>query len=192
MRVLTEVFSMLPSLSTLKNFVPLLEAVELCLPRKLYTPAAVLTYSGIDAAAWVNSDKPSTDRTAFKQWVADYLLRAKTLPCSADDLYSARCALLHTLSSDSDMTNRGSARVIWYAWKPAPLAPLQKLAAFPTAPNPIALYGDDLVEGFTLGLVALEGELTRDYSGDKNKQAWQAQARKKANLVLESVPWPPP
>ncbi len=181
---------MSPSLTTLKSFIPLLEATELCISKRLYVPALVLTYSGIDAAAWVNSDRASTDRTAFKDWVGRYVLAAKALPCSADDLYSARCGLLHNLSSDSDMTTRGAARVVWYAWKPAPLAPLQKATAFPGAPNPIAMYGDDLFEGFSLGLVALEAELNRSVSGDAKLQAWQAQARTKANLVLGMVPWP--
>jgi hypothetical protein len=183
---------MTPKLTVLKNFLPLLQAVELCIPNRLFTPALVLTYSGIDAAAWVNTNKPSTDRTGFKEWVDRYLLPAEPLPCSADDLYSARCALLHNLSSDSDMTKLGKARVIWYAWKPAPLTPLEKLAALPHAPNPIAMYGDDLVEAFSLGLVALENDLTRDVSGDDKRLAWQTQARNKAGVVLENVPWPRP
>jgi hypothetical protein len=87
------------------------------------------------------------------------------------------------------MISKGKARPIWYAWKPAPLAPLAKVAAFPTAPNPIAMYGDDLVEAFSLGLVALEEELSRDFSGDAKKLSWQAQALNKATLVLETVPW---
>jgi hypothetical protein len=183
---------MAPALTILKHFLPLLEAVELCVPRRLYTPALILSYSGIDAAAWVNSEKASVDRTAFMDWVRVYLLRAKALPCSAEDLYSARCGLLHNLSSDSNMTKTGAAREIWYAWKPAPLTPLQRVAALPHAPNPVTMYGDDLVEAFALGLVALEGELTRPCPGDASYLAWQTQAKAKAAVVLSNVPWPPP
>jgi hypothetical protein len=183
---------MITHLTILKNFLPLLEAMELCVLKRLYSPALVLLYSGIDAAAWVSSEKASTDRTAFKEWVNRYLLPTKSLPCAADDLYSARCAVLHNLASDSDMTKRGLARVIWYAWKPAPLAPLQKLATFPNAPNPLALYGDDLIDAFSLGLVALEGGLAQTIPGDAKHVAWQTQAKNKAGLVLGSVLWPPP
>jgi hypothetical protein len=180
-----------PSLNILKNFLPLLEAVELCVPNRLFTPALVLTYCGIDSAAWVNGDKPTVDRNDFMKWVRDYLLPAKSLRCSAEDLYSARCGLLHNLSSDSGMTRSGAAQVIWYAWRPAPLTALQKVAAFPHAPNPIAMYGDDLVEGFSLGLAALEAKLTQAAAGNAALLAWQTQAKEKAGLVLANVPWSP-
>ena len=35
---------------------------------------------------------------------------------SATDLYSARCAVLHTLASESDLSNAGHAKRIVYAW----------------------------------------------------------------------------
>jgi hypothetical protein len=179
-----------PALTILKNFLPVLEAVEICFSKWLGVPALVLTYSGIDAAAWVNSDRPSVDRTAFKDFVSRYLLAAKALPCSPDDLYSARCALLHNLASESDMSKRGAARPIWYAFRQAPLEPLQKAAALPQAPNPIAMRADDLVEAFTLALVALEAELTRSAPGDAVFTAWQTQAKNKAAQVFTFLPWP--
>jgi hypothetical protein len=167
---------------------PLLTAVELCIHQKLDTPALVLMYSSIDIAAWVHSDRRYTNQTEFKEWVNKYLLAANPLPCSAEDLYSARCGLLHNLSSDSQMTDRQRARPIWYAWKPAPLAPLQKLAAFPNAPNPIAMYGDDLFEAICLGLSGLEKELNRADPGNSGHVSWQTQALSKAGLILEYAP----
>ena len=79
-------------------------------------PCLVLLYSGIDAAA---SQEPAAGKGVgerFEKWVDRYMLKGKPLPCTARELYAARCAVVHTFTPDSDLSKAGKARVVAYAY----------------------------------------------------------------------------
>jgi hypothetical protein len=176
-------------LAILKNFSPVLQVIEHAIQSNLDTPALILTYSCIDVAGWIDSQEPYASRSTFMGWVDRYLLPCKPLPCTAADLYSARCGLLHTLVAESAMTEKGKARMVFYAWRPAPIAPLELLAK--VRPEPIvAIYGNDLVEGLNLGLLKLENELVKDASADPPRLVRQTQAKMKAGRLFTNVPYP--
>lgn len=94
------------------------KAVRLCLENDLRLPALVLIYSGIDAWAWLGRpvDKASVTRADFIEWVERYMLKEGVLHCNATDLYGARCAVLHSVTAESTLSERAEARWIWYSW----------------------------------------------------------------------------
>lgn len=96
-----------------------LEAMNLLQKHAHMTQLLVLLYSAIDTMAWVSLAEGDVERKDFKEWVEQYLLRESSLPCTADDLYSARCGLVHTNTAESSSTNKGAARQIWYFGKGA-------------------------------------------------------------------------
>jgi len=53
-------------------------------------------------------------REDFVRWVNDYLLSESGLACNGDDLYGARCGLLHSYIAESTKSREGSAREINY------------------------------------------------------------------------------
>jgi hypothetical protein len=67
--------------------------------------------------AWVGLKEGDVTRTDFKKWVDRYLLAGTSLRCNSDDLYSARCGLLHSHAAESSSTRKGKAREIWYYGK---------------------------------------------------------------------------
>src|SRR5437870_4084436 len=88
-------------------------STERMIQTKMYLPALILIYAGIDTAGWLASAKPSVEvRCRFCRWVERWLLPAKPLGCTALDLYGARCGILHTFTSDSDLSRQGKARRI--------------------------------------------------------------------------------
>jgi hypothetical protein len=110
------------------NLIQLGIGIEACIERKAQTASLILIYSAIDITAWLNNDDPDARvGKRFMAWVDAYILKVAPLPCSAIDLYAARCGLLHTLTPESDLSNAGKARLICYAWGKASGEKLQAL-----------------------------------------------------------------
>jgi hypothetical protein len=84
--------------------------------------AVVLIYSCIDSLAALTRPKnqKDTNRKFFKKWVDDYLRPDLPKTISAEDLYAARCGILHTYSQDSSLRREGKAKAIIYFWKNGP------------------------------------------------------------------------
>ena len=128
-------------------------SIEMALQSKMYLPALILTYSGIDTAGWLASADPSERvGTRFCRWVDLWLLRAKPLRCTSTDLYAARCGILHTFTSDSDFSVSGRARRICYASGVRTSQDLQARLDALGRVDCIALHFDELFVGFRLGL----------------------------------------
>jgi hypothetical protein len=151
-------------------FSQLLTAIDLCIAARLRPPALILLYSGIDIAAALDSAKPSV-RERFIDWVDKYLLPGSSLKCTADDLYGARCGLVHTYSPVSDLSKTGKVNTISYAWKPSTEAQLQKLvnagAELSRRVNApietfIPVQGEGLIESFRSGIAVFLADLEND------------------------------
>ena len=96
--------------------------IDVLLAEKSLRGALVLLYSAIDtmAALAIPAGQISVTRTDFIAWADTYV----RFPCqeqvTGKELYSARCAVLHTYSSDSDMTRAGACRRLGYMSKAVP------------------------------------------------------------------------
>ena len=60
------------------------------------------------------------------------------------DVYGARCAVLHSLTGDSDLSRRGEARRFLYAWGTADVNVLRSVIATSGLPDHVAVHYDDL------------------------------------------------
>ena len=109
------------------NLLSLAAGAEICIKNELIGPALILIYSSIDTCGWLDSYCAFATRASFTDWTENYLLTAKTLQCSALDLYAARCGLLHTLTPDSQLSAHGKARRICYAWGKGKAQDLQRI-----------------------------------------------------------------
>jgi hypothetical protein len=151
-------------------FAQLLQAIELCVATRLRVPALILLYSGIDIAGGLDSNKASVHE-CFTDWVDKYLLPGSSLKCNAHDLYGARCGLVHSYSSVSNLSKAGKVTTIAYAWKPDSAAQLDNLVAAGAelsrlgGSKPeyfIAVQGDDLIDSFRTGVMSFLQELALD------------------------------
>ncbi len=93
-------------------------AIRACVDLDCCTPAITLMYVLIDnmASLFRTDLSRDTNRCDFIAWVDRYLLPGSGLPCSARDLYAARCGVVHAHSSQSALWRSGQAREILYAW----------------------------------------------------------------------------
>jgi len=104
------------SIESAKN--AMLGTIKSAFEKEEFVPGLILIYSLIDHMAWLMlppSQSIST-RTDFCRWVDIFMLPVGNLSCTAIELYSARCALVHTYTLDSSLTQAGEARRIIHCY----------------------------------------------------------------------------
>ena len=76
----------------------------------------IVMYSTIDSMGLL--DAPPTQISAngesFKNWVKTYLLPHGQFDFNEVDCWAARCSVLHTFTSESDLSRKGTAKQIQY------------------------------------------------------------------------------
>ncbi len=81
----------------------------------------ILIYCGIDSMAYLSlpAGQEEVRREDFIRWVNQYLspgLSNGRISVTGEDLYSARCAVVHTYTSESRTTKIGLAKIISYQY----------------------------------------------------------------------------
>ena len=93
-----------------------IEAVTALFDKALYGHVLIVIYSTIDTCGLL--DAPATQVSAsgdsFKNWVKKYLPANPGIEFNEIDLWAARCAVLHTFTSESDLSRAGKARELQY------------------------------------------------------------------------------
>lgn len=111
-------------------------AAQLLYSNNLFGHLLIVMYSAIDSMGLL--DAPPSQSTAngesFKNWVKKYLIPQGKFDFNDVDLWAARCSVLHTFTSISDLSNKGKARQVQYYSGPKD-SPMAK--AFVTATREI-------------------------------------------------------
>lgn len=112
-----------------KRFDNLLKAAEICDREGLDMPALILLYSLIDSLAWVvYEEELSKVGERFEKFCDEFVLPGSGLPCSAKELYSARCSSLHLLGWESNLTKHKGVRALFYSYQDTDLESAQRVA----------------------------------------------------------------
>jgi hypothetical protein len=143
-----------------QNAIEQLESIEDCLNKDRVLSSLCLLYSLIDVTASLERG-PNEGKSAFVRWVDRYMLRKRPLPCTALELYAARCGILHSFTPDSNLSRKGKARNIVYAFGPAKLEDLAKTGKRLGRAD-ASVHIKDLVESFRAGLDEYLGEIVHD------------------------------
>jgi hypothetical protein len=89
---------------------------RLLLDNECFASALIVLMASIDAMA--NLDRPEdgvqVTREDFIRWAERYLTPALPFGVTGEELYSHRCAILHTLGAESNITRAGRARRIGF------------------------------------------------------------------------------
>lgn len=123
------------------NYIEMIKAIEHCVDNRLLLPALVMIYTSIDSVSWLANNNPKLSvKDAFTKWVDEWMLKNqdidKLINCSSKELYAARCGLLHTLTPESDLTQRG-VRKTAYSWGKAENSKLEELIVLQGQQNQI-------------------------------------------------------
>lgn len=78
--------------------------------------ALVVAYSAVDTFGLLDapSSQASSTGASFKAWTRTYLLPQPGINFTDVDFWAARCAVLHTSTSESDLSRAGQARELAY------------------------------------------------------------------------------
>jgi hypothetical protein len=140
----------MPEINALQQ---LIIAIDLCFENRLIAPTLALLYSGIDTMAWLGLPDNQEDvrREDFIRWTDCYLLPDSGIGCSALDLYSSRCGIVHSMTGESRVIRRGDARRVFYAWGNHRADDLQQILDRIGQPI-LAVQVDTLVRAFRIAV----------------------------------------
>src|SRR5271157_5053173 len=154
-------------------------AIDYCIEQNLLMPALILIYSAIDSISWAASENRSV-RIRFLTWVNKWMLKKYPLPCTAIELYAARCGIIHTLTPNSDLSENEGVRRISYAWSTAKQKDLEEAINLLKYPGIVGVHINDLSFSFRNGLYDFIDALEKD---KKRKELFTQKAGKHfANL----------
>lgn len=147
----------------LRDYFQTFTAIDYCISEKLIMPALILIYSAIDSASWISSDNENQSvNERFQNWVNTWMLQNYPLPCTAIELYAARCGILHTLTPDSDLSEKKGIRRISYAWGIAKQEDLEESIRLSNYSGLVAVHINDISYSFRNGFVDFIASLERD------------------------------
>jgi len=128
--------------------------IELCLEHKCYLSVLTLIYAAIDNLAFLDMPESQQRVTGqdFIRWVDKYLSPEHSLGCTASDLYSARCAIVHTLTTESNKVRKRTAQRVFYAWGTARVIPKTKIDDLWPSETIVMIKIDDLVQALFRGM----------------------------------------
>lgn len=164
------------------------KGINLCIEQKLELPALVLIYCTMDTLGWLYSDEPKANiNQNFKRWVSRYVTDGSDLRCTPDDLWGARCALLHTFTADSDLSAKGKARMLCYGWGNASISQLYAAidGAHGMAQKYVAVHVNELFRQLCDGITRFLGDLDAD--PELAKKVYDKSDRFYADLSKETL-----
>ena len=144
-----------------KSYFEVFSAIELCLEQKLLMPSLSLIYTTIDSLAWVAYGDLAVGKR-YQKWINNYMYRDGALEASAIDLYAARCAILHTLTPDSALSEQNKARVVTYAWGDSDVEHLKIAIDRFSETECVAIHVDALLDSLRRGVVLFMEDLPND------------------------------
>jgi hypothetical protein len=91
-------------------------AIKLLLDSAHTLPALVMLYAAIDILGSLLRRESESDTKGeyFKKWVDDYMIARSQVVFTSEDLWAARCGLLHTHTASSKLSRQGKARQLHY------------------------------------------------------------------------------
>jgi len=163
------------------------DAIDLCVDRHLVLPALTLIYTTIDVSAWITYDDTRVgDR--FERWCNSHLLPRSKLKATAVDLYGARCGVLHTLSSESTKSVRGTAREIVYGWGNADHRQLQEAIDLAGHPGYVSIQVEELRDALSAAIDCLVDEASGSPQMlEKAGKVLAVQSQEAADRLLNEV-----
>lgn len=145
-------------------------------------PALLLLYAGIDLLAWLEAPGDQTELRGsdFKSWCLRYLLPESGLECNANELWAARCALLHNVAAEDRELRKAGTRSILYAM---------------STDRPDAAEADSPADGVKVAIPALREAFRRavtryceDFDRSDVPAAREAALLRRAARVLDARP----
>ena len=140
------------------NVLELIKAIDYCFKDNVNLPGLILFYSAIDIMAWLSRDQHDSDvtRNHFIRWVNEFMLSGTGLTCTAEELYAARCNIIHSYAPEwGTGVNRREREIkkIIYVWGKARVEVLEsQFSKQPEKDKTVLVYTDQLVSSLKMAI----------------------------------------
>ncbi len=154
-------------------FLSTVQAVGLLYQNRLYGHVLVLIHSTIDTAGLLDAPptQVSATGTSYQAWTKKYLLPDGDFEFDETDLWASRCAVLHTFTSESDLSRGDKAgQLQFYSGdKDVPAARhFQDFTRTVEGGKHVPVHWQEFCDAFFFGLKAfvpvLEANCTREHA----------------------------
>ncbi|OHD90648.1 hypothetical protein [Sulfuricurvum sp. RIFOXYD12_FULL_44_77] len=135
-----------------KTYLEVFKGIELCLENNLPFPSLSLIYSSIDSLAWIAYGDIGV-KERFVKWVDEFMYTQKKLEPESIDLYSARCAMLHTLTPNSNLSKQNKAKIVAYTWGNADASMGNQVIDIMNDKTTVFVHVNDLFDALKLGVL---------------------------------------
>ena len=148
------------------NILELIKTIDYCFKDNINLTGLILFYSTIDIMAWLSRDQVESDATRndFIRWVNEFVLPGSGLACTAEELFSARCNVIHSYVPEwGTGINRREreARKIIYAWgKGRGEANESHVSKQMEKDKTVLVYSDELVNSFKMAIERFNSSLS--------------------------------
>jgi len=90
--------------------------INVAMDNKCFRAVIVLIYAGIDAMGYTTlpPDEEEVTRNQFIAWANKYIRFPGSEQLTGEELYAARCAVLHTYGVESKLSRKGACRKVGY------------------------------------------------------------------------------
>jgi len=138
----------------------MLTGIQACLDQQCLVSAVTLVFAAIDALAALTRpiNQAETDGATFRAWATRFLHPVQRMNCTVEDLWGARCGVLHTYSPEAVRAARRGARRIYYQWRQGP--PADTVRALPA--RSVVVIVEDLYAALFDGAHAYMDETSAD------------------------------
>jgi hypothetical protein len=101
----------------------MLHGVQACIEHQCLVSSVTLMLTTIDALAALTRpiNLRETNGAIFRAWLTRFLHPKQRLNCSVEDLWGARCGVLHTYSPEAIRAADAGARRVYYQWRQGPV-----------------------------------------------------------------------
>ena len=137
------------------------DAISHLVKANRYLQALVILYSAIDTLAWASRKEGDVTRSDFCRWVSAYMTPESQLGCTPQDLYGARCGLLHSSGAQSKSSRKREASELWYATSANSVPKIQAFVQ-QIREGAKVLCITDIIDAFAQGVVKFSDEVSRD------------------------------
>jgi len=142
-----------------------IESLRFLYKKNLFMPFLMVLYATIDIFGFVTTtNEKDSPGQRFRSFVDTFMMKYLK-DVTSDDLWGARCAILHTGTSESDHSRKNKARQILYSWGTADSALTKQVISESDNPEKyVTTTIESLSEALMSALCDLQDIIERDTS----------------------------
>jgi hypothetical protein len=159
--------------------------IDIAMDNRCFRAVVILTYAGIDAMGYTTlpPGEEEVTRDHFIAWSKRYIRFIGSEQITSEELYAARCAVLHTYGVESKLSRRGACRKVGY-YEGINVPPIMSGGA--SAPDCVWVTVTALRDAFFRGIDDYADEASR------NPDRWAQIEVRLHNFLQHSTPGTPP